>query len=122
LNFGHTLGHAIESYYLDNDHQKTLLHGEAIAAGMIMEGFLSTKTCGLSENDLNQIKNIFKAIYGSVDFTEDDKSSIIELLKYDKKNSHGQVKYALLESIGSCKVDVLVDDELIDEAFAYYAS
>jgi 3-dehydroquinate synthase len=122
LNFGHTLGHAIESYCLDNDHQKTLLHGEAIAVGMIMEGFLSAKTCGLSENDLNQIKNIFKAIYGSVDFTENDKSSIIELLKYDKKNSHGQVKYALLESIGSCVVDIIVDDRLIDEAFLYYAS
>ena len=122
LNFGHTLGHAIESYCLDNDSIQTLLHGEAIAAGMIMEGYLSFKICGLSEDKLTQIKNTFKAIYGTVVLTENDKSSIVELLKYDKKNSHGQVKYALLESIGSCKVDVLVNDELIDEAFSYYAS
>ena len=122
LNFGHTLGHAIESYCLDNENLQTLLHGEAIAAGMIMEGYLSTKTCGLSENALSEIKHIFKTIYGSVVFSENDKSSIIELLKYDKKNSHGQIKYALLESIGSCKVDVLVDSQLIDEAFVYYAS
>jgi len=121
LNFGHTLGHAIESYCLDNEAMQTLLHGEAIAAGMIMEGYLSVKTCGLSERELNEIKNTFKSIYGSVDFSENDKSSIIELLKYDKKNSHGQVKYALLESIGSCKVDILVDDELIHEAFSFYA-
>ena len=121
LNFGHTLGHAIESYCLDNEAMQTLLHGEAIAAGMIMEGYLSVKTCGLSERELNEIKNTFKSIYGSVDFTENDKSSIIELLKYDKKNSHGQVKYSLLESIGSCKVDILVDDELIHEAFSFYA-
>ncbi|MDG1394390.1 MAG: 3-dehydroquinate synthase [Flavobacteriaceae bacterium] len=122
LNYGHTLGHAIESYCLDNDNLKTLLHGEAIAAGMIMEGYLSHKTCGLSEAELLQIKNTFKAIYGSVDFSKNDKSSIIELLKYDKKNSHGQIKYALLESIGSCLVDVIVEDHLIDEAFKYYAS
>jgi 3-dehydroquinate synthase len=100
---------------------QTLLHGEAIAAGMIMEGYLSVKTCGLPESALNEIKNTLKSIYGSVDFTENDKSSIIELLKYDKKNSHGQVKYALLESIGSCKVDILIDDNLVNEAFLFYA-
>tara|TARA_B110000037_G_scaffold57082_2_gene69618 strand:+ start:4352 stop:5419 length:1068 start_codon:yes stop_codon:yes gene_type:complete len=122
LNFGHTLGHAIESYCLDNENLQTLLHGEAIAAGMIMEGYLSTKTCGLSEDALSEIKNTFKTIYGSVVFSENDKSSIVELLKYDKKNSHGQIKYALLESIGSCKVDVIVAENLIDEAFEYYAS
>ncbi len=122
LNFGHTLGHAIESYCLDNDNLQTLLHGEAIAVGMVMEGYLSTKTCGLSEEALTEIKNTFKTIYGSVVLTENDKSSIIELLKYDKKNSHGDIKYALLESIGSCKVDVIVDDQLVDEAFSYYAS
>ena len=122
LNFGHTLGHAIESYCLDNENLQTLLHGEAIAAGMIMEGYLSTKTCGLSQDALSEIKNTFKTIYGSVVFSENDKSSIVELLKYDKKNSHGQIKYALLESIGSCKVDVIVDENLIDEAFEYYAS
>lgn len=121
LNFGHTLGHAIESYCLDNEAKKTLLHGEAIAAGMIMEGYLSVKTCGLSEKELHEIKTTFQSIYGFVDFNENDKSSIIELLKYDKKNSHGHIKYALLESIGSCKVDVIVDDKLVHEAFSYYA-
>ena len=115
------MGHAIESYCLDNEAKQTLLHGEAIAAGMIMEGYLSVKTCGLSKKELHEIKTTFKSIYGAVDFNENDKSSIIELLKYDKKNSHGHIKYALLESIGSCKVDVIVDDQLIHEAFSYYA-
>jgi 3-dehydroquinate synthase len=121
LNFGHTLGHAIESYCLDSENMQTLLHGEAIAIGMIMEGYLSVKACGLSENELSKIENTFKSIYGKVDFTEKDKSSIIELLKYDKKNSHGMVKYALLDAIGSCKVDIVVEDELINQAFVYYA-
>ena len=122
LNFGHTLGHAIESYCLESETKTTLLHGEAIAAGMVMEAYLSTKTCGLSDRELFQIKKVFIDLYGPVEFNENDKSSIIELLKYDKKNSHGQVKYALLESIGSCVVDIIVDDQLIDEAFLYYAS
>ena len=89
---------------------------------MIMEAYISTKTCGLSEDALSEIKQTFKSIYGTVVLSENDKSSIIELLRYDKKNSHGQVKYALLESIGSCRVDVIVEDKLVDEAFAYYAS
>jgi 3-dehydroquinate synthase len=122
LNFGHTLGHAIESYCLENEKKTTLLHGEAIAAGMILEAYLSTKTCGLSNSELSEIKKTFKDTYGSVEFNEKDKTSIIELLKYDKKNSHGLVKYALLEKIGVSKVDVVVTDTMVHEAFSYYAS
>tara|TARA_Y100000385_G_scaffold280409_1_gene331554 strand:- start:20752 stop:21819 length:1068 start_codon:yes stop_codon:yes gene_type:complete len=122
LNFGHTLGHAIESYCLASEHKTTLLHGEAIAAGMIMEAYLSSQICGLSVSDLLQIKTTFTAIYGSVEFDEKDKSSIIELLKYDKKNSHGQVKYALLEAIGKSVVDIVVSEKMLYKAFDYYAS
>ena len=122
LNFGHTLGHAIESYCLASEHKTTLLHGEAIAAGMIMEAYLSSQICGLSVSDILQIKTTFTAIYGSVEFDEKDKSSIIELLKYDKKNSHGQVKYALLEAIGKSVVDIVVSEKMLYKAFDYYAS
>ena len=89
---------------------------------MILEAYLSTKTCGLSDRELFQIKKVFIDLYGPVEFNENDKSSIIELLKYDKKNSHGLVKYALLEKIGVSKVDVVVTDTMIHEAFSYYAS
>jgi 3-dehydroquinate synthase len=122
LNFGHTIGHAIESYYLESETKTTLLHGEAIAAGMVMEAYLSTKTCGLSDRELFQIKKVFIDLYGPVEFNENDKSSIIELLKYDKKNSHGDIKYALLESIGKSNIDVIVDNDMIYKAFDYYAS
>ena len=115
-------GHAIESYCLESETKTTLLHGEAIAAGMVMEAYLSTKTCGLTDEELCQIKKVFIDLYGSVEFAENDKSSIIELLKYDKKNSHGDIKYALLESIGKCKVDVIVENDMVQKAFDYYAS
>ena len=62
-------------------------------------------------------KNIRFNLKGLNVISADVKSSL-----NDKKNSHGQVKYALLESIGSCRVDVIVEDKLVDEAFAYYAT
>ena len=122
LNFGHTIGHAIESYCLENKTKKTLLHGEAIAAGMVIEAYLSTKYCGLTNKELLKIKKVFTKMYGCVEFDTKDKKLIIELLKYDKKNSHGEVKYSLIESIGKCKVDMIVDNDVIFEAFDYYAS
>ncbi len=121
LNFGHTLGHAIESYCLDNDDIKTLLHGEAIAIGMILEGYLSSKICGLKNTDLKEIKETFKTTYPNVTFDDNSKKQIIDLMQSDKKNSHGQVKFVLLESIGQCQIDVEVQNALIYEAFDFYS-
>src|SRR5210317_1448664 len=55
LNYGHTLGHAIESYYLHHPTQKRLLHGEAIAIGMITEAYLSVAYCGMSMKEAQEI-------------------------------------------------------------------
>lgn len=121
LNFGHTLGHAIESYCLDNENIKTLLHGEAIAIGMILEGYLSSKICGLPITDLYGIKETFKTTYPNMFFDDDSKKQITDLMQSDKKNSHGKVKFVLLESIGKCKIDVEVENALINEAFDFYS-
>ena len=59
LNFGHTLGHAIESYFLVNSDKKSLLHGEAIAIGMIFRAYLSSRMTGLSIDATNEIKSVF---------------------------------------------------------------
>ncbi len=120
LNFGHTLGHAIESYCLENQERKTLLHGEAIAIGMILEGYLSHKLQGLSGLSLQGIKDTFLAHFDRVDFNSDDIVSILDLLKYDKKNSHGDVNFVLLQAIGTAVPDVKVPENLFNEAFAYY--
>ncbi|SDR77260.1 3-dehydroquinate synthase [Winogradskyella sediminis] len=121
LNFGHTLGHAIESYFLENADKTPLLHGEAIAIGMILETYLSTKMCGLSQNHLETITNGILKTFSKVTITKADQEHIIELLKYDKKNSHGVVKFVLLEAIGKPKLDCVVSNALIFEAFDYYA-
>ncbi|MFH6603755.1 3-dehydroquinate synthase [Maribacter algicola] len=121
LNFGHTLGHAIESYFLDSESHELLLHGEAIAIGMVMEAYLSYKLTGLPENELTEITTSFVGRYGKVEFLNDDIKQILSLLKFDKKNSHGNINFVLLETIGSPKIDVRVPENLLVEAFAYYA-
>lgn len=120
LNFGHTLGHAIESYCLENKGIKTLLHGEAIAIGMILEGFISYKTVGLTQETAVEIKNVFNAHFSKVHFMEEDINQCIDYLKFDKKNSHGEVKFALLSNIGAPVIDILVQEETIREAFSFY--
>ena len=120
LNFGHTLGHAIESYFLENDSKTTLLHGEAIAIGMILEAYLSTKMCGLSSDDLSEISDSILKTFSKIQFQEKDYEFILELMKHDKKNSHGVIKFVLLEAIGKSKIDKEVSNEIILEAFKYY--
>jgi 3-dehydroquinate synthase len=121
LNFGHTLGHAIESYFLENADKTPLLHGEAIAIGMLLESYLSTKICGLTNDDLETITDGILKTFTKVEISKNDQKVIIDLLKHDKKNSHGVVKFVLLEAIGQPKIDCVVSNELITEAFDYYA-
>ncbi|WP_372975982.1 3-dehydroquinate synthase [Muriicola sp.] len=120
LNFGHTLGHAIESHFLEKGEDKALLHGEAIAIGMILEGYLSHRISGLGLHQLEDIKNTFLERFRKVNFTEADKHAIIELLKFDKKNTHGTINFVLLKRIGEAVIDQQVSEDLFMEAFTYY--
>ena len=120
LNYGHTLGHAIESYCLASEDRTTLLHGEAIAIGMILESFISVALTGLSQDELDEITATFNDMYDAVAFAKADITSIIEYLKYDKKNANGQINFVLLESIGKPVIDKQVSNELIHTAFDYY--
>jgi len=120
LNFGHTLGHAIESYFLANSSKKNLLHGEAIAIGMILEAYLSFRITGLSIESAREIKSVFLSIFSRIHFKEEDVKSIISLLKYDKKNSYGKVKFVLLEEIGKPIIDIELGNENLSSAFDFY--
>lgn len=121
LNFGHTLGHAIESYFLSDNNKQTLLHGEAIAIGMILASYISTKLLSFPEELTAKIKRLFIDYYGKVAISKNEYSTIIELLKYDKKNNHGNINFVLLEGIGKPKIDCKVSDDIITEAFNFYA-
>lgn len=122
LNFGHTLGHAVESFFLTDESKTTLLHGEAIAIGMVLEAYLSTKLCGLTIEECDSIKATFGAIYPHIPITKHDIEGILGLLIYDKKNSHGKVKFVLLEAIGKPVLDVVIAENLLWEAFDYYSN
>ena len=120
LNFGHTLGHAVESYFLEHSDKETLLHGEAIIVGMILEAYLSNKITGLPLDELQDIKSTFLKRYKKVDFTKEDILAILSNLKFDKKNTHGNINFVLLKAIGDPVIDVKIPNELYLEAFAYY--
>ncbi len=121
LNYGHTLGHAIESYFLESLEHESLLHGEAIAIGMVLEGWLSMQLQGLPEEDLIDIKNTFGKRYPTVSFSKKDIDTIISLLRFDKKNSHGNINFVLLNQIGDPALDVQIEEKLLHGAFAYYS-
>ena len=122
LNFGHTLGHAIESYFMEDELKPQLLHGEAIAVGMILECYISYKNLGFPLKTLEQLVKLVKTLYQPVIIEEDDFFQIIELLKFDKKNDNGNINFVLLEDIGTHKIDCKVENALIIEAFKYYSS
>ena len=87
---------------------------------MILEAFLSTKLSGLSLEHLEDIKATFLERYKKVSFTVSDITNILALLKYDKKNSHGNINFVLLKSIGETVIDIKVPHDLFAEAFAHY--
>ncbi|TGD59841.1 3-dehydroquinate synthase [Flavobacterium humi] len=122
LNFGHTLGHAIETYFLENPDKTSLLHGEAIAAGMIMESFISWEQNLISEGEFNEIKSVLNGIFDRIDIDESEENRITELLIHDKKNEYGKVQFALLNGIGNIKVNQIVENESINRAFSNYKS
>ncbi|MFP2994685.1 3-dehydroquinate synthase [Spongiivirga sp. MCCC 1A20706] len=120
LNFGHTLGHAVESYFLAHPEKELLLHGEAIAIGMILATHLSKQLFDFPEEKLIDIKKEILSIYDPVDITEDDLNEIKQLLIHDKKNSFGNINFVLLSDIGKHLLDVEVREKQISAAFAFY--
>ena len=122
LNFGHTLGHAIESYFLENKNKTTLLHGEAIAVGMILESYISMHKKLINPEEYIQIKSAIMSIYDDIIFDENDIEPILALLIHDKKNEYGNIQFALIEGIGKIKINQSVENELILDAFQDYKS
>ena len=120
LNFGHTLGHAIESYALSH-REKRLLHGEAVAIGMILAAYISHKVLQFPWDKVEEIKTTLLEYFPQENFTSQEREAIQQLLKYDKKNAYGRIYFVLLEEIGKPKWDIEVPSSLIQEAFDYYS-
>ena len=103
LNFGHTIGHAVESQALENDGD--LFHGEAVAIGMAVEAILSNKTHSLTDEDLALVLERLKAIFPLHPIEEKDLSDLISWMRNDKKNDAGKINFTLLKKIGEASFD-----------------
>lgn len=118
LNFGHTIGHAIESFYLDT--ADPWLHGEAIAAGMICESYLSQKYCAMPAEAVQRIERFIHRIFGYRALDESSLEIIAGMALQDKKNESNSILCTLLEDIGKARYDVVVTTKDIREALSYY--
>ena len=119
LNFGHTIGHAIEGYSLANDPDP-LLHGEAIAVGMICEAYLARRLNGLSEVALADIIRTLRKHFPDYRYGNEVYGQLVDLMKNDKKNAGDRIGFALLNGIGACDVDVFVEERIIQESLDFY--
>ncbi len=118
LNFGHTIGHAVESYYLETD--TPLLHGEAVVVGMIAETYLSQKYTELPADQATEVVDFLLNTYGYRPVPEAVIDPIVALARQDKKNTQSQIQCTLLEQIGAAAFDVPITAADIRAALGYY--
>jgi len=121
LNFGHTIGHAVETNSLLTD-ESPLTHGEAIAIGMICEAYLSFKKTGLVKDELDEIISVINGLYPKYNLGDVDFSTLCTIMLKDKKNQNGKINCTLLSRIGECRLDNICTDEELCESLAYYTS
>jgi 3-dehydroquinate synthase len=119
LNFGHTIGHAIESYFIEKKENQ-LLHGEAVAAGMICESYLAYKKLKLSKEDRNKLIACIQKYFKAIPLDEIDFVRILEIMKNDKKNTDNKFQFALITTIGNCETDITCSIEQIIDALKFY--
>ena len=119
LNFGHTVGHAFESYAMETG--KPILHGFAVAYGMISELYLSYKLTGFPKDKLKQAVSLISSNYGCLPVTCDVYEHLYELMTHDKKNvGDGRILFSLLADVGDIKINQDVDKKMIFESLDYY--
>lgn len=119
LNYGHTIGHAVEGYALEND-PTSLTHGEAIAIGMVCEAYLSAKYCNLSQEELSEIATYILSLYPKYHIKPESFEALLALMQSDKKNEEGFIMFSLLDKIGHCVFNCKVTKEDIFNSLVYY--
>ena len=118
LNAGHTVGHALESHFLETG--KPILHGEAIAAGLIAETYLGVKRKMTDESALKEMESYILKIFGKIEVPENQIQAIAARCLQDKKNKGNKVLCVLPMGIGKVKYDVEISLGEIEECLAYY--
>ncbi len=123
LNFGHTVGHALEEYFLEHTPEQALLHGEAVAQGLIAELYLSYMKLGFNKEILRQIVHFIRENYGKIACPCKDYDTLIALMKQDKKGNPQQgvegINCTLLPVVGNYRINQLVTDAEMAEALDF---
>lgn len=117
LNLGHTFGHAFESWALK---RKPILHGYAVAFGLVCELYMSVVECGFPTEKMRQITAFIKENYGQLPITCNDYEELIALMQHDKKNIANKINFTLLSDIGQINIDQSATIEQIKETFDFY--
>ena len=117
LNLGHTVGHAFESLALE---RKPVLHGYAVAYGLVVELYLCCVKTGFPQDKMRQTVGFIKENYGKMPITCDDYPKLIELMHHDKKNVGTDINFTLLGGIGDIRINQTATEEEIKEALDFY--
>lgn len=113
LNFGHTIGHALESYFLD---KTAISHGHAVALGMCAESFISMQQDRISKSEFQEIEETITASFPMISLDADDVKNVIKYMYQDKKNESGRILCSLLNGIGNCDYDIEINEKECGDA------
>jgi 3-dehydroquinate synthase len=116
LNFGHSLGHALESYFLS---KQPIAHGHAVALGMIGESYVSYKRGVLALDAYREIEQCIIRVFPMLEIPEEAIEELIELMRNDKKNERNALNFVLLESIGKAQVNAEMTSSEVGEALLH---
>ncbi|MCR4603927.1 MAG: 3-dehydroquinate synthase [Prevotella sp.] len=117
LNLGHTIGHAFESLALQ---RQPVLHGYAVAWGLVCELYLSVMKTGFPTQTMRQLSNFILEHYGRMPITCDDYPTLLQLMTHDKKNIAGQINFTLLGNVGDIRINQTATKAEIEEALDFY--
>ena len=123
LNFGHTFGHALESFSLlhyESSGTEPILHGYAVAYGLICELYLSVMKQGFPAYKMTQTVQYIRENYGVMNFTCNDYNELIDLMRHDKKNTAGIINFTLLSDIGDIHINQTATDEEIKQCLDFF--
>ncbi len=118
LNFGHTIGHAFESFALGKN--RDLLHGEAVAAGILAELWLSVKYCKLNHRVLQDYKALYLKLFQPFLIQEEEIEQLMQLMLHDKKNAANKLNFVLLKAPAKVVFDIAVEPSDIDACLRWY--
>ena len=118
LNLGHTVGHAFESLAMAEG--RTILHGYAVAYGLVPELYLAATRCGFPATLLHQVEAFVRDHYGHFAFTCQHYNRLIDLMRHDKKNTAGTINFTLLGAVGDIRINQTATPADITEALDYY--